>query len=76
MPGLECKCGNIINYGEIPNPDEWLFISDVEYDGYCGLIDSEVLYKGMKSMLVCKRIWIFWDGFEKDPVGYFLEEDV
>ena len=77
MPKINCKCGNIISYGEIPNPHEWLIISDVEYDSFSGSIDSEELYKQMKSMLkceVCGRIWIFWNGFQSAPTPYFEEK--
>lgn len=58
---------------KIPNPNEYLFISDVDYDSYAGKVDSEELYKQMKSMLVCdqcRRIWIFWNGFKNDPEAY------
>lgn len=71
-----CKCGKKLSYGEIPNPIEWLIISDVEYDGYQGMIDSEGLYQKMKSMIKCNqcgRMWIFWHGFDKDPTCYILE---
>lgn len=76
MPGIECKCGNIIKSGEIPNPNEWLLISDVEYDKYSGEIDSEELYQEMKSMLICKqcrRIWVYWEGHQKAPTPYVLD---
>lgn len=77
MPGILCKCGNIIKTGEIPNPNEWLLISDVEYDKYSGSIDSEDLYVEMKRILVCnqcKRIWIYWENNQKEPISYILDE--
>lgn len=77
MPGLQCKCGNIIKTGEIPNTNEWLFISDVEYDKYTGDINAEDLYLKMKRFLVCdvcKRTWIYWGGNEKEPVPYVLDK--
>ncbi len=76
MPNIKCTCGNIIKAGQIPNPNEWLIISDVEYDNYSGKIDAEKLYKDMKTLLKCgscNRIWIYWDGFEKDPISYTKE---
>jgi hypothetical protein len=54
VPSIQCKCGHVIKFGEIPNPNEWLLISDVEYDRYLGAMDSEDLYREMKSRLVCK----------------------
>jgi len=76
MPGIKCKCGHVIKFGEIPNPNEWLLISDIEYDKYFVAIDAEDLYREMKSMLVCKqckRVWIYWEGYQKDPTPYTLD---
>ena len=77
MPGIQCKCGNIIKIGEIPNPSEWLFISDVEYDKYSGNIEAEDLYLAMKRFLLCNRcgrIWVYWEGNQIEPVPYILDE--
>ncbi|GGH18361.1 hypothetical protein E2R65_14070 [Mucilaginibacter phyllosphaerae] len=77
MPAIRCKCSNIINYGEIPNPNELLMISDVKYDNYSGLIDAEDLYGEMTSILqcnVCGRLWIYWNGFKNIPVCYLPED--
>ncbi|HLO87733.1 MAG TPA: hypothetical protein VK203_22380 [Nostocaceae cyanobacterium] len=79
MPGIKCKCGNVIKTGEIPNPNEWLIISDVDYDLYSGSINSEELYKEMKSMLICNkcsRLWIYWEGSEKEPVAYIIDPEI
>lgn len=76
MPSNICKCGEKLTYGEIPNPIEWLTISDKNYDSYEGKVDSENLYEEMKSILrcpSCDRLWIFWDGFEANPVCYTPE---
>ncbi len=76
MPGIQCKCGNIIKSNEIPNSNEWLIISDVDYDRYSGKIDAEELYKEMKKLVICqkcKRIWIYWNGYQESPNSYFLE---
>ncbi len=73
MPSFACKCGETLRYGEIPNPIEYVFISDSEYDKISGMLDSEDLYRQMKSFLkcpICKRLWFFWGGFDKDPVEY------
>lgn len=72
-----CNCGEKIRYGEIPCKDEWLCISDQAFDKMSGTIDSEVLYKQMTSILkcaVCGRLWIFWDGFDRPPKAYIIEQ--
>ena len=77
MPGIICKCGNRIANGEIPSPNEWLIISDIDYDKYSGNVDSEVLYKDMKSMLICNvcgRLWLYWKGYGREPIPYQREE--
>lgn len=73
MPSIKCNCGELLRYGDIPNPIEWLFISDKDYDSYSGQIDSEALYLHMNSMLLCPNcngILIFWKGFNHLPVYY------
>ncbi len=73
MPSINCKCGEKLGYGEIPNPIEWLTISDTDYDFYEGNIDAENLYLKMKSILKCpscNRLWVFWSGFDSDPTSY------
>lgn len=77
MPAIKCICGNKINYGEIPNPNELLTISDIEYDKFEGSIDAEVLYKEMKSILRCShcnRLLYFENGFDHEPKVYKLEK--
>lgn len=77
MPKIICKCDNIISMGEIPNPDEWLLISDVEYDKFAGEIDTEALYMQMKGMLKCNRcgrLWFFWNGYDNPPSCYKPED--
>jgi hypothetical protein len=73
MPKIACKCGESLGFGEIPNPIEWLFMSDSDFDEFSGAIESESLYSRMKSCLECpscKRLWIFWNGFDAAPVEY------
>ena len=74
--GLKCTCGSTIRTGEIPNPNEWLMISDTDYDMCSGSIDSEALYEKMSSMLVCikcQRLWIYWKGWGQAPVSYKID---
>lgn len=78
MPNIKCKSGNIVGMGEILNPNEWLIISDVDYELYSGSIDSENLYRQMKSMLICNqrnKLWIYWKGDGKEPVAYIVDTE-
>jgi len=73
MPSLTCRCGEILHYGEIPSKNEWLLISDVEFDKFSGTVDAEEIYKAMKSLIKCSRcgtIWFFWNGFQAEPQQY------
>jgi hypothetical protein len=78
MGKFVCKCDTIIRIsGDIPNPVEWLFIADVEYDKFHGQIDAEKLYSEMKSFLKCEkcgRLWIFWNGYDNAPTLYAPED--
>ena len=62
MPKIICTCGETLFCNEIPNPIEFKFISDVDYDKYTDSIDAEELYAQMKSFLKCpgcKNLLIF-----------------
>lgn len=78
MPKLVCRCSNIIDLGRIPNPCEWLYISDVEYDSFEGAIDAEDLYMAMKGAVKCDqcgRLWLFHNGYDAPPLCYKPEDD-
>lgn len=75
---MSCKCGAILHYGDIPSRIEYKFISDAAYDKYEGEIDSEKLYIEMKSFFKCancKRLWLFWNGFDEKPSEYVPVKD-
>jgi len=77
MPGIKCRCNNIIKTSKIPNPNELLFIHDEEYDLYEGMIDSDELYAKMKRILVCNkcnRMWVYWKGYDHLPISYVRED--
>lgn len=77
MPKFLCQCEFTISYGAIPNPLEWLVISDVDYDDYHGMIDAEKLYSNMKSILECPncgRLYFFKQGFQYAPIVYQVEQ--
>ncbi len=78
MPKIKCKCDHVIGLGEIPSPDQWMMISDVEYDAFQNPMDPEVLYSKMNIVVkckVCQRLHVFWDGFDKPQVIYQKETE-
>jgi hypothetical protein len=78
MPAIKCKCDEVLRYGDIPNPIEWLFISDTEYDSLPTAVDVEALYRRMNSFLqcpTCRRLWVFWSGFGDHPSEYVPGSD-
>ncbi|MFC0037851.1 hypothetical protein [Actinomadura rayongensis] len=79
MAAIRCRCGwKITVSGEIPNPLEWKIISDVQFDGFAGVVDAEEIYLAARSQFkcpVCGRLWVFWDGFDQDPSCYAPEGD-
>jgi len=73
MPAILCTCGERLSYGEIPSPNEWHLISDVDFDNFSGQVNAEEVYMATKGALrcpKCDRIWIFWDGFQRAPTEY------
>lgn len=73
MPSITCRCGELLRYGQIPCPHEWLLISDKEFDRFSGPIEAEQLYQTMTSFMKCPRcgtLWIFWNGFSEIPQEY------
>jgi len=78
MPGIACKCGSVIMMGDIPNPNEWLFIADTDFDHFEGMVDVESLYKQMKSFVVCQncgRLYLYLNGFNEAPTVYIKEKE-
>lgn len=76
MPRLKCLCGEVIQYGEIPSPNEWLLIEDIVFDKFSGRVDAEEIYKSSTSLLkcsVCSRLYIFWKGFSMNPEIFIPE---
>lgn len=74
MSKFRCVCGHALTTsGEIPNPDEWLYMSDVDFDCYSGSIDAEELYRTFGHAFVCPKsghVWVFRDGIDREPTGY------
>lgn len=78
MAKFNCLCGIMIQTsGPIPNPVEWKLLSDTEFDQFEGLVDAESVYRASRSMFKCSncgRLWVFWNGFDHDPIVYMREE--
>jgi hypothetical protein len=74
MAKFYCECAYLITTsGEIPNPLEWKIISDSTFDQFSGNVDAEDIYRACESMFRCPncgRLWVFWNGFDKDPECY------
>lgn len=74
MPKIKCECENIISLSDIPSPNQWMIISDVDYEKYFDTeIDHNKLYMEMQIVVKCKvcgRLYVYWDGFENKPIIY------
>jgi hypothetical protein len=74
MSKFLCVCGETIRTsGEIPHPQQWLFTSDVEYDGRAGQIDAEALYMAFEHAYLCPKsghLWVFDRGYDNEPRCY------
>jgi hypothetical protein len=74
MTKLVCECTSMIPIsGKIPNPLEWKFMPDVQFDDFQGYVNAEEVYSACNSFFCCPncgRLWIFWNGFEGEPACY------
>jgi hypothetical protein len=74
MAKFRCVCGySISTSGPIPNPDEWRCLSDYDFEAFTGQVRAEDLYLQSTIMYRCPEsghLWIFWNGFDKDPSLY------
>lgn len=74
MSKFRCVCGHLLSTsGEIPNPGEWLYISDVEFEELQGVVDVELLYRRFGRAYICPvsgHIWVFRRPDDVTPMGY------
>ncbi len=74
MAKFLCTCGAVVRVsGDIPNPFEWLLISDVKYDEFTGPVDAQELYGEMTHAFrcdACGRLWVYWNGLGEPPAEY------
>lgn len=76
MPKLKCECGEVIDLSGIPSPNQYLIISDIEFDKFEGNVDSELIYSQMKIVVKCSfcmRLYIYFNGFDQKPLIYKLD---
>lgn len=75
LPKMMCTCGKVLRMSDIPCNIQYNFISDTDYDKVHGMVDAEELYQKMRMFFVCddcKRLWVFWNGFDNPPQEYVL----
>lgn len=74
VPKIPCDCGEILRYGEIPCPIEWLIVPEDTLRGFCDQVESDVLlWEHMRHFLKCprcERLLIFWKDFNHAPSVY------
>ena len=77
MPKIRCLCDAVISLSEIPCPNQFMIISDVEYGKFTDQVDAEEVYMAMEIAVrcpACGRLHIFWDGFANPQVIYKPED--
>lgn len=74
MAKFACICGQVIRMsGSVPNPDEWICLSDLQLEEFWGRAISGELSKASVKMYRCPRsdhLWVFWDGLNRLPRVY------
>lgn len=80
MPKIRCTCDQVIWLGEIPSPYQLMMITDTELDQLWPAdsdnMRAEEFYKISKIVVqcpACKRLHVFWNGFDKPQVIYCPE---
>jgi len=72
-----CACGSTLrSSGAIPNPGEWLLVSDTDFDGFSGLVQAEDVHQAMTHAFrcaKCDRLHIFRSGLEHEPIVYTVD---
>jgi hypothetical protein len=72
-----CACGTTIqSSGTIPNPTQWMLMSDQDLEAFTGLVRAEDLYTNMTIAFrcpTCDRLHIFWRGWDEPATVYARE---
>ena len=72
---MRCTCGAVLALsGEIPNPIELRVIRSADLDAAGDDIDRVNLAASVAfECPTCRRLWIYWDGFDAEPMQYVRE---
>jgi hypothetical protein len=72
-----CTCGETMqSSGPIPNPAEWLLVSDTDFDAFTGLVQADDVYANLTHSFrcpTCDRMHVFWIGFDNEPIVFAPE---
>lgn len=71
-----CRCGELLRWSQIPNPIEWVFMSDAKLIQLPDTVDYVALVGELNRFLKCPscgRLVVFWNGFGQDPEFYLPE---
>jgi len=58
------------------HPAEYLLVSDLDFDGFTGLVQAEDVYMAMSHAFPCAscdRLHVFWSGMGEHPMVYVPE---
>jgi hypothetical protein len=72
-----CACGTTMqSSGAMPNPTEYLLVSDQDFEAFTGLVQAEDVYAATSHAFrcpTCDRLHVFWRGLAEDPTIYAPE---
>jgi hypothetical protein len=77
MAKFLCRCGNALHTsGPIPHPDGLYIIAETGFDERADEPDFDLIREstGVHRCRSCGRIWVWWDGWDRDPVSYRPED--
>ncbi|KLN36440.1 hypothetical protein FB00_00905 [Cellulosimicrobium funkei] len=62
--------------GPIPNPIEWLLVSDTDFDEFSGRATADDVYAAAQHAFrcpTCDRLHVFWSGLAEPSTVYTRE---
>ena len=76
MAKYRCPCGAVVQTsGPIPHPDGFYVLAERQWDDRADASDFNLILEstGAHICRVCGRVWIWWDGFDREPTIYAPE---
>jgi hypothetical protein len=71
---LFCTCGRLVRIsGEVPNPREWKLVPAEEVHGHAAWLTPERIVDEAPALIRCpdcRRLWIYWKGYDHEPTEY------